>query len=351
MKKNEFDYVEDRINRYIYQVTKHMSPLNKKDIDNELRTLIYDMLETKNPGDIPSKADLDAVLKELGNPRELAEKYQDTSRYLIRPDLFPVYLLVLKIVLGATLFGMSIATILDLITSYQELWYSYIGTWLGNMLGSAISAFGYVTLIFAFIEWQGVNMKELLPDWDVDSLPPVPVKEAKISIGEPIAGIIFTMLCIILFTSAPQLISIYYFKDTLTVIPIFNLDTVKTVLPLFLITMALGLLKNIWELIDRNYSIPYAIFVFIINTISAVLTIIIFTGFDIWNPDFGEQITAAFQLDPGLSVPNIWNMITSNFVIFLIVVYILETLFIIIKALKYGNRYDFLHYIRTKNRC
>ena len=349
MKKHDFDYIEDRIDRYIYQVAKHMSPQNKKDIENELKTLIYDMLEAKKPGEPASREDLGSVLKELGNPQELSEKYRDSSRYLIRPEIFPAYLFVLKIVLGAVLFGISIATILDLVTSFPNLWYSYIGTWLGNMFNSAISAFGFVTLLFAIFERNGLNMKELLPDWDVDSLPPVPVKEARISIGEPIAGIIFTVLCIILFTSAPQLISIYYFKDTLTAIPVFNLDTLKNILPLFLIIMGLGLLKNVWELIDRNYSIPYAVFVFIINTISTVLTIIIFTGFDIWNSEFGEGLNAIFQSSMG-GPSNVWNVITSNFVIILIIIYILETFFIIFKALKYGNGFDFFHNFVAKQR-
>jgi len=350
MKNQNYDYVEDMINRYIYAVTKHMNPMTKKDIENELHTLIYDMLEAKAHGSTPSKEDVNAVLNELGNPSLLAEKYRDTSGYLISPELFPAYLFVLKIVIGATLFGMCIATVLELVTSYQHLWYSYIGTFISNMISSAGMAFAFVTILFALFERKGMNLKDLVPDWNAAELPPVPIKEANIPIGEPIAGIIFTILGIVLFTFSPQLLGAYYYNHGLVNIPVFNLDTLRVVLPLFLIGMGLGLLKNIWELVDRRYSIPYAIFVFIINTISTILTVIIFTRFDIWNTDFAAQINSAFHLSFDSSALSTWNLITDNFVIFLVVIYILETLAIIVKAIKYNNQFDFMNYVKSMER-
>jgi hypothetical protein len=347
MNNQQYDYVEDMINRYIYQVTKHMNPMNKKDIENELRTLIYDMLESRTHGNNAAKEDIHAVLKELGNPSELAEKYQDTSRYLISPEIFPLYLFILKIVIGATLLGMCIASILELITSSSHIWYSYIGSWIGEMIGSVGMAFASVTIIFAVLEWKGVNLKELMPNWEAEELPPVPVKEASIPIGEPIAGIIFTIIGIVIFISAPQLLGAYYYEGSgLTAIPVFNMDTFRVVLPLFLITMGLGLLMDIWELIDRKYSIPHAIFVFIINTISTILVIIIFTRFDIWNSNFAIRVNEAFHLGFNSSALSVWEIITENFVIFLVVIYLLETITIIVKTVKYNSRFDFMNFIK-----
>jgi hypothetical protein len=111
--------------------------------------------------------------------------------------------------------------------------------------------------------------------------------------------------------------------------------------------MGLGLLKNIWELVDRRYSIPYAIFVFIINTISTILTIIVFTRFDIWNVNFAEQINSAFHLNFNFSAIASWDLIIDNFVIFLVIIYFLEIISIIIKTIKYNNRFDFLNYVKS----
>lgn len=347
MNNKQNDYVEDMMNRYIYQVTKHLNPMTKNDIENELRTLIYDMLEARTHGNTAMKEDILAVLKELGNPSELAEKYRDTSRYLISPEIFPLYLFVLKIVIGATLFGMCIATILKLITSYPHIWYDFIGNWIGEMIGSVGMAFASITILFAILEWKGVNLKELIPDWEAEELPPVPVKEASIPIGEPITGIIFSIIGMVIFISAPQLLGAYYNDGGLIAIPIFNMDTFRVVLPLFLITMGLGLLKNIWELVDRRYSIPYAVFVFVINTISTILTVIIFTRFDIWNESFANTINEAFHLNFNSSALSVWYMITENFVIFLVIIYLLETIAIIVKTVKYNNRFDFMNYVKT----
>ncbi len=347
MDSRQYDYVEDMINRYIYQVTKHMNPKNKHDIENELRTLIYDMLETRTHGNNATREDILAVLRELGNPSELAEKYADTSRYLISPEIFPLYLFILKLVIGATLLGICIASVLELITSYSNIWYSYIGTWIGNMVGSVGMAFASITILFAFLEWKGVNLKELIPSWEAEELPPVPVKEASIPLGEPIAGIIFTIIGMVIFISAPQLLGAYHYDGGLTTIPIFNMDTFKVVLPLFLITMGLGLLMDIWELIDRRYSIPHAIFTFMINTISTILVVIIFTRFDIWNMDFANRLNEAFHLGFNSSALSAWEMITENFVIFLVVIYLLETIAIVIKTVKYNNQYDFTNFIKN----
>ncbi|MGF7142707.1 hypothetical protein HNQ56_001125 [Anaerotaenia torta] len=339
--KHDFDYIEDRMNRYIYQVTKHMTPSSRKDIEIELKTLIYDMLESGNQGIPAALEDLNKVLRELGNPRDLAEKYQDTSRYLIRPESFPIYLMVLKIVLGAALIGISIATSLELFTSEISIGYRYIGTWLGNLFNTALSAFGFVTLIFALAERNGMNIKDLEPEWDADSLPPVPVKEFQIPISEPIAGIIFTTIGITVFASLPHLFKFYHHADNVrTVIPLFNSEAFQMALPLFLIAMSLGLLRNIWELIDRKYSIPYAIFAFVLNTVSTILTVVAFTAFDVWNPDFGTQLDALRYWGSDFSVASAWNIITSNFVAFLIIIYILETIFAVIKALKYSRPFN-----------
>ncbi len=350
MNSQQNNYVEDMINRYIYQVTKHLNPMNKNDIENELRTLIYDMLETRTQGKDATKEDILDVLKELGNPSELAEKYRDTSRYLISPEIFPLYVFILKLVTGATLFGTCIASVLELITSYPHIWYDYIGTWIGDMVGSLGMAFASITILFAIFERNGVNLKGFLPNWEAEELPPVPVKEASIPIGEPIAGIIFTIIGMVIFTSAPQLLGAYHYDSGLTAIPIFNMDTFRVVLPLFLITMGLELLKDIWELIDRRYSIPHAIFSIIINTISTILVVIIFTRFEIWNPNFATEINEAFHLNFNASALSVWELIANNLVIFLVILYLLETITIIVKTVKYNSRYEFTKFFKTLER-
>lgn len=334
MKQQNNNYVEEMIERYIYQVTKHLT-VNRKDIEKELQTLIYDMLEDRTHGSDVTNDDIDAVLLDLGNPSEMADKYRSIHQFLIGPELFPRYLFVLKIVLGATLLGICVVTLLDYITNTSSNWYQFFGDLVGNNFSGLLSSFASVTIIFAIFEWRGVKLKELTEPWKVSSLPPVPVKEASIPIGEAIIGIIFTTLVMILFIMAPQVLGMYFIRNgSTTAIPIFNLDQFPVVLPLFLTVMGLGVLKHLWELIERKYSLRYGIFTTVINTVSTMLLIIIFTKFQIWNPIFKDQMNTVFNV--GASTASIaWDMITSKFILFLVFIYLLDTGITLYKSIKY----------------
>jgi hypothetical protein len=340
---NQTNYIEDIVNRYIYQVSKHIAPQIRKDIEEELRTLIYDMLEDKTQDNPPTKEDIHSVLKELGSPTDLADKYRDKSRYLIGPSIFPAYLLIIKIVLAATLLGMTIVTILDLLTAPSGIWYEYLGSWFSGMISGFFMAFAWVTIIFAIFEWRGVNLKELIPEWDVTTLPPIPEHEISIPLGEPIAGIIFTIFAMIIFLTAPQLMGVYYYVNNanMNTIPIFDLDVLRNILPLFLICMGLGLLKNIWQIVDRKYSIKYAIFSFVVNSIEIILTIIIFTRFPIWNKNFIFELNELFQITANDTLSSIWNILTSNIILIMVLVYIIDTVSTIYKSLKTENKLMF----------
>ncbi|MHB8130582.1 MAG: hypothetical protein ACYDEX_16450 [Mobilitalea sp.] len=340
--EKQSNYIEDIMNRYIYQVTKSLSVQTRNDINEELKTLIYDMIEDRTRDNQPTKEDIQSVLKELGNPSDLAEKYRDKSRFLISPEIFPTYILIMKIVLAATLLGMTIVTILDLLTSSNPIWYEYFGSWFFNLIAAFFTSFSWVTIIFAIFEWRGVNLKKLIPEWEVTSLPPVPIKEKNIPIGEPIAGIILTVLGMILFITSPQLLGVFHIDESLKTIPIFDLEVLQSILPLFAICMGFGILKNIWQIVDRKYSIKYGIFVVIINIIALTLSIIIFTGFPIWNQYFITDINAIYHFGTDNSIASIWDIVTSNFIIFLTLTYLLETATTIYKVLKNENKLFFV---------
>lgn len=335
MKQTPNNYVEDMIGRYIYQVTKHLT-VNRKDIESELRTLIDDMLEDRTHGSVVTKEDIDAVLNELGNPAEMADKYRSINQYLIGPELFPRYLFLLKIVLGATLFGMCTVTVLDYVTNSDPNWYLFVADLIGNAVSGLLSAFASVTIIFAIFEGKGIKLKELTEPWEVSSLPPVPVKEASISIAEPIFGIVFTIVLMILFLVAPQVLGVYFTSNgSTTAISIFNLEELPVVLPLLLIALGIGLLKHCWELAERKYTLRYGIFTTILDTVSIFLVIIIFTRFEIWNPTFADEVNSIFKLS-ATDVSGIWETITSKFVIFLVLVYLLDIGVTLYKSIKYG---------------
>ena len=107
----------EMIERYIYAVTQKLPHAQREDIAKELRSLIEDMLEERVFKRKVTKQDIEEVLLELGSPKRLAEKYRETKKYLIGPELYDSYVTVLKIVLISVALGLGVSftvkTILD----------------------------------------------------------------------------------------------------------------------------------------------------------------------------------------------------------------------------------------------
>jgi hypothetical protein len=231
---------------------------------------------------------------------------------------------------------MTVVTFLDLATSTDAKWHTYISSWISNLFNSLLSAFGSVTLLFTLIERRGIRIKDFVTEWEPSSLVPVPVNERRIPLVEPIVGIIFTVIFMIIFASAPQLFGLYYIeRSSITSIPVFNMDVFQSILPIILIIMALGIVKNTWEIIERYYSVRYAILTLAINTISIILLVLLFNGYDVWNPNFVVQLQNAYQLSFDAIAVTIWNRVTSNLVIFISIIYIIDTIIIAIKSVRH----------------
>ena len=76
----------DLIERYIYAVTKRLPQKVQKDISDELRTLIDDMLAERCGELVPEEKDIRVVLTELGTPEELYEKYNPDNGETVLTD-------------------------------------------------------------------------------------------------------------------------------------------------------------------------------------------------------------------------------------------------------------------------
>ena len=143
------------IDRYVTEVGKHLPRKNRLDIETELRSTLEDMLEDRSQqtGRPADEALATELLQEYGAPSKVAATYQ-THPYLIGPRMFPTYTLVLKIVLFAVTLGLTIATVVSLIssnmTSPEAL--KALGEFAASLVSALMAAFGNVTLVFAILE-------------------------------------------------------------------------------------------------------------------------------------------------------------------------------------------------------
>jgi len=206
------------INTYLYEVGRRLPRKNRSDIEAEIRSALQDLLddlskETGKPVDDEMILD---VLKNYGDPDKVASSYQG-DRYLIGPRLYPVFLKVLRIIFPfiailagfGAIFSASVNA-----PSVDNISALYLSVLVGVAV-TAISALGYLVLIFAAIEWylryQGsssyTNGVLSTKEWDPRSLtrisPPNQVK-----LFDTILEIVASFAAILIFNLYPQVFSL-----------------------------------------------------------------------------------------------------------------------------------------------
>jgi hypothetical protein len=190
----------------------------REDIQLELSSLVHDALDERaaESGRKPTAEMAADILREMGKPEDMAASYLP-DQYLIGPQLFPIYKLVLTIVLVIVGVLFLMATGFSLFNSELteiggKLWGIISGFWT-----TALTNFAIITLIFAVIEAVTRLRKDVtvvtvaeLEDWDPYGLPEAKDPD-RIKRGEYIAGIVFTILVIILFNVFPNWIGVITF--------------------------------------------------------------------------------------------------------------------------------------------
>lgn len=296
----EENQTKDLIDRYLYQVAKYLPQAQRADIEAELRGLIDDMLAARS--DAPSKEDVNAVLRELGRPADLAAKYSGAKGYLIGPEYFGLYLTVLKIVLAASGFGMLLAQVIGYASTPPESIWAAIGMCFASIFSALVQAFSWVTGIFALVEHcaNGAPFKQ--EEWNPEELPPVPEGSIEIKRSEPIVGIVLTVLFLVFINTMPHLIGAYASFDPRAVVPVFDLDVFYRLLPLIDVMISLGILKELLRLIVGRYTLGLSLSLVAINVLSVVLFIWLFgASSGVWNPNFIAETGALWTMPPQAS--------------------------------------------------
>lgn len=226
--------VQELKERYVYAVSRLLPHKMRGDISRELDTLIEDMLEERCRDYPAQEKDLRIILAELGSPSEMANHYSpDKDKCLIGPPYFGAYKAMMRIVFWAVACGMLIAGAITMVMDNwrtPKAWFEYIpdiAGWLGSTFMGLMLAFAFVTLLFAFFQRKGISMEDIRGNWD--ELPPVPVKQERISKGEAVAGICLSVAFLIIFLVVPQILCVIYKDGGQPVyIPILNAQAVRS---------------------------------------------------------------------------------------------------------------------------
>ena len=197
---------QDLIERYVSEVGRNLPRRMRADVELELRSLLIDSLEERQ-SDNEDQDVVGELLEEFGPPAAFAAQYLPEKK-LVGPKLFPLFKLVLTIVLSV-IGGLHL--VLAVIALFQGSSPTSVGEiiwWIVERLlnfgESAIYILGIITLTFAILEWFRVgDTTEEDESWDPNELPEVE-DQNQIKPFEVVFSIVATVLLLVAINFFPN---------------------------------------------------------------------------------------------------------------------------------------------------
>jgi hypothetical protein len=198
--------VADLIERYLFAVELELPARLRADVSKELRSLVQDALEDRvaaagRPADKALTAD---VLRGIGEPWVVARRYVPGPHHLIGPQLYPMFVRVLKIVLAATAILVALTTGLPhILQPTRGAGLTTLAGWFATLslyFHMAVAFFAATVIVFALIERRVIPSPEAWSEWDPRDLPEVPEAEPgdRFIVPQVAARIGFAVLALVL---------------------------------------------------------------------------------------------------------------------------------------------------------
>jgi len=155
------------VESYLNEVGRYLPGSDDNDILRELRASleeqVYDAAGDATPGPQHEKT----VLNRLGHPMKVASGYRG-QRYLIGPELFPIFIQTLKTVLVVV----AVIQLALMLTGYVASgWTTSVKGLASGLFGTLLWATVVVLVVFAVTEYSGERLN-WYDGWTADSLRP-----------------------------------------------------------------------------------------------------------------------------------------------------------------------------------
>lgn len=323
------------LERYLFAVSERLPRNMREDVTTELRSLLMDMIEAE-AGTKAEKADEAAVvtvLQQFGSPQEVAESYQPRPQYLIGPDFYPTYIMVLRIVWIVVSVVFAITTVVSLLNS-EQIWLN-----LGNLfldlvpdyLWSLVTSLGSVTVIFVLIERFAPETADSIQadegeeaDWDPRQLAPIDDPN-RISRSDAIAEIVATIIVMVLVNSflRDYAVPIYNGSEWQS-LPILSESFLNAVLPWLNLFWISQIVFNVYLLRLQRWNKRARWCDIGLNVLDLVVTAIIFVSLPIFDIDAARLAAAGWEQSDSLIVafntliPFVNQMIRIGIVIYFV---------------------------------
>lgn len=293
---------QELIERYIYAATRYMRKEEKEDVSKELHTIIEDMLEERCGGEEPTEEIVKEVLDELGNPREMYEKYSaDGKDCLIGAPYYGVYKYVLKSILLCTAVAHFVAQMIvavlempEFATVTEVIGYitAMIGEACGNIPEGLALVFTAITVGFSVMYHKGIKMDTLFAS--TEQLPKAPKKDAEISRNGVVVEMGFTVLFYVIFLACPEVLCMIE-TETGVVTPLLDTEYIRSTWYLIVAFGMLGIGRECVKLVEGTYTKNLVVVTTGVNIVSAILAGVWLMNPQIINPAFSEVMDVLFK--------------------------------------------------------
>lgn len=335
------------VDRYVYAVTQRVPQQQRTDIEKELRGLIEDMLDDKQVEGETAEGSIEAVLLELGSPIELAAKYRGYKKYIIGPELYESYLIVVRIVLISIAIGLTVVLGIEIAVDPIAV-QNPIKDYFGTLISACMEGFAWVTIAFILIEHRGNNVAQksiagIKKEWKPSDLAPIPNEKSRIRRGRPIASIIFTMLFVMVFTFSTEYIGIIRLHgETTTVSSFLNPDVFRSYLPFIWVLALFIIIKEGIKLVTGRWTRSLILLQMVYIVASFLIAVIMLMDQSLWNlASLNELLQSGLMLPVNGSATfetssELWQYWSIRLIYIVAIITIIETIVVIVKA--YGMK-------------
>jgi hypothetical protein len=246
--------------------------------------------------------------------------------------------MVLKIVLACTGFGICIAYFVNCVF-HSAFSYKLVP----DILSALLEGFAWVTIIFFVIERYGKKVinNQQSSSWKLSDLPQIPSQKSIIKKSDPIVGIVFSVLFIIVFHAAPQLIGAWSINhgSLNNFVSVFDLQVLQNVMLLIDLCFAIGIVKELLRLIIGKYSLKLSLTITGLNLISLALACAVFANNAIWNSNFAEQMrsSGSFPEKEIIDVTRVLSFFPRIIIGIIILSFVIDTAVVLYKGIQ-ANR-------------
>jgi hypothetical protein len=266
------------IDRYVYEVGRHLPRKNRSDIQEELRSALVDTLEDRVDGE-PTEQDIIILLQEYGPPKKVAASYFPESQYLIGPTLFPLFRLVVGIALAAVVGSQLLAWAVAYFIAQAP--FSPLEA-LGGLFNSIPLTFGSVVLVFFILQRFDVRPEIEEDPWDPSSLPHIGDTQS-INRGERIFGVVVSVILLAVLLSFGDRIGFVTFPGG----NFFGNPVIPQYLGWIILALLLGIAVDIYLLWQGRWSTSSRIAKIAANLVTILILFLLVQGHTAWLAERG----------------------------------------------------------------